>query len=97
MLDRPSHTRGHAPENCNPAEKPRYCYACRRDHPPGYPMRRIETRNGYRWRCKTSLEVARLDPATRDALGRARSEANRLLARRANEHFNKYRVPGLEG
>ena len=97
MPDHPSHTGGPATETCTPEAKPRFCYACRRDHPPGHPMRRVETRNGYRWRCKASLDVARLDPATRDALGRAKSEANRLLARRAMEHFNRHRVQGLEG
>jgi hypothetical protein len=79
------------------AEKPRYCYSCRREHPPGHPMRRVETRQGYRWRCQATLDAARLGPAARDALGREKSEANRLATRRAMEHYNQYRAPRSEG
>lgn len=76
-------------------EPPRYCYFCRRVHPPEHPMRRVATRNGYRWRCLATLDVARLDPAARDALGREKSEANRLLARLAMEQFNRHRAARL--
>lgn len=79
------------------AEKARYCYSCRREHPPDHPMRRVETRQGYRWRCQATLDAARLGPAARDALGRQKSEANRLATRRAIEHYNQYRVPRIEG
>lgn len=75
-----------------PPERPRYCYSCRRVHPPGHPMRRVTTRQGHRWRCQATLDVARLDPAARDALGREKSEANRQLARRAMEQFNRHRI-----
>ena len=54
-------------------------------------MRQVETRYGVRWRCLASLEIARLDVATRDALGKERSEANRMLSRAAMEHFNRHR------
>lgn len=73
-------------------DKAKYCYVCRREHPPEHPMRRIETRGGPRWRCEASLEFARLDPATRDALGRQRTAENRLMARRAMELFNMRRA-----
>ncbi len=79
------------------AEKPRYCYSCRREHPPGHPMRRVKTRQGYRWRCQATLDAAKLGPAARDALGREKSEANRLATRRAIEHYNRYRAPRIEG
>lgn len=85
------------PDCSKAVEKPIYCYACRREHPPGHPMRRVETRYGYRWRCQATLDAARLDPATRDALGRAKSEANRMFARRAMEHFNRNRALLLGG
>jgi hypothetical protein len=59
-------------------------------------MRRVETRYGFRWRCQATLDAARLDAASRDALGRAKSEANRMVARSAMEHFNKNRDLLLE-
>lgn len=60
-------------------------------------MRRVETRYGYRWRCQASLDAARLDTASRDALGREKSATNRLVARNAMEHFNRNRALLLEG
>ena len=44
-----------------------------------------------------TLDAARLGPAARDALGREKSEANRLATRRAMEHYNQYRAPRSEG
>jgi hypothetical protein len=55
-------------------------------------MRRIATPCGPRWRCLASLEIARKDAATRDALAKARTEANRMLARSATEHLNRHRA-----
>lgn len=81
-----------APESDAPRERPRYCYSCRRVHPPGQAMRRVATRRGYRWRCQATLDAARLDPAVRDALGRQKSEANRLAASLAMGLFNQRRA-----
>lgn len=55
-------------------------------------MRRVATRFGHRWRCQATLDVAKLDPAARDALGRARSEANRLVARYSIDALNRNRT-----
>lgn len=93
MLEQLPHTGDAAADSAASREPSRYCYSCRRNHPPGHPMRRVETRNGHRWRCQATLDAAGLDPAARDAFGREKSEANRLLARRAMEHFNRQRVP----
>ncbi len=60
-------------------------------------MRRIVTPCGPRWRCLASLEIARKDVATRDAMGKARTEANRMLARSATEHLNRRRTLALLG
>lgn len=67
----------------------RHCYYCRCKHPPEYPMRRIVTPCGVRWRCRASIEAARLDAASREAWGRAKSEANRTQARHGANYLNK--------
>lgn len=74
------------------SDKPRYCYACRREHPAGHPMRRVATRSGPRWRCQASLDAARMSPAARDAWGREKTMANRLVARCVMEVFNQRRA-----
>ncbi len=73
-----------------------FCYCCRVHHDISV-MRLFPTRQGYRWRCQATLDAARLVPAARDALGREKSEANRLATRRAIEHYNQYRAPRSEG
>ncbi|MCM2289213.1 MAG: hypothetical protein NDI67_09320 [Sulfuritalea sp.] len=67
----------------------RHCYYCRCKHPPDYPMRRVDTPCGVRWRCRASIEAARLDAAAREAWGRTKSEANRSQARHGADQLNK--------
>ncbi len=67
----------------------RYCCSCRCQHPPGHPMRRIDTPCGVRWRCRESIAAARQDVAAREAWGRAKSKANKLRNRHPAEHFGK--------
>lgn len=67
----------------------RYCYSCRCQHPPGHPMRRVNTPCGVRWRCRESIEAARRDVAAREAWGRTKTEANKLRNRRSAEHLGK--------
>lgn len=69
----------------------RYCYYCRRKHPADQPMRRIETACGIRWRCKASIDATRQDAASRNAWGRAMTDANKSQNRRSAEHINKLR------
>lgn len=78
----------------NPAGKAdtgvaRYCYYCRHKHPPTHPMRRIDTPCGIRWRCRASIEAARQDAASREAWGRAKTQANKSQDRRAAEYLNQ--------
>lgn len=55
-------------------------------------MRRIATNaGGTRWRCQASIDAARLSPAARDAWGREKSAANRLVARGVMEQLNQRR------
>ncbi|MBI5901800.1 MAG: hypothetical protein HZB40_21595 [Rhodocyclales bacterium] len=55
-------------------------------------MRRIATSGGgIRWRCQASLDAARLSPAARDAWGREKTAANRLVARGVMEQLNQRR------
>jgi len=67
----------------------RHCYYCRCKHPPDYPMRRVDTPCGVRWRCRASIEAARQDAASREAWGRTKSETNRSQARHGVDHLNK--------
>lgn len=67
----------------------RHCYYCRCKHPPDYPMRRVDTPCGMRWRCRASIDAARQDAASRDTWGRTKTQANKSQDRRAAEHLGK--------
>lgn len=59
-----------------------FCSCCRVHHRRS-DMRRVDTRQGVRWRCVRSLEAARRSETERDAFGRRQSEQNRMASQQA--------------
>lgn len=53
----------------------RFCYHCRRYHP-SREVQLVDTRNGKRWRCTSSLAAGRAPVEQRDAFGRLTSASN---------------------
>lgn len=79
------------------AKPARYCYSCKRFHPPERLMRRVLTRAGHRWRCQDSIDAARQHPSLRDAWGREKSAQNRLSAQMTIEAMNQQRLARFRG
>jgi len=58
-----------------------FCYHCGTHHPIEQ-MRRILSKNGKRWRCIKSIELAKRGRATRESFGR-QTTANNIAEARA--------------
>lgn len=70
-----------------------FCYCCRVHHPKDQ-MRRVATRQGWRWRCIRSIEAACRSSQERDAFGQRQTAINREAARRAAEFVHLLRHDG---
>ena len=68
----------------------KFCYCCRVHHPLDQ-MRLFPTRQGYRWRCASSIEAAVKSPDERAAFGRQQTAINQQAARRASEYARRIR------
>jgi hypothetical protein len=60
----------------------RFCHHCGKSHQQSE-MVLVSTRTGRRWRCRESLQAARMPPELRDAYGRHTSLQNRERQQRA--------------
>lgn len=60
-----------------------YCHHCHVHHPRQQGVR-VQTRAGYRWRCRSSLQAALAPVSERDAFGQRQTEFNRQHARYIN-------------
>lgn len=56
-----------------------FCYCCRAHHPRAE-MLPFQTRSGFRWRCRRSVEAAQRSVSERDRFGQQQSEINREAA-----------------
>ena len=63
-----------------------FCYSCRTHHPREL-MYRFHTRQGFRWRCRRSIEAAQCSVAERDAFGRQQTDINREFTQETADRF----------
>jgi hypothetical protein len=66
----------------------RFCYHCRKDHPESE-MRKINSAQGSRWRCRSSLAAARQAPKLRDAFGENTTSKTRASSQRSIAFVNQ--------
>lgn len=66
----------------------RYCYHCRKIHPESE-MRKLNSAQGTRWRCRSSIDAARQAPKLRDVYGRNTTAKNRATSQRSIAFVNQ--------
>jgi hypothetical protein len=65
-----------------------YCYHCRASHP-REDMRLVITKTGKRWRCKQSIDAAKLGRKHHESFGRQVTEANKAESSLAAKRLAK--------
>lgn len=65
-----------------------FCHSCRVHHPRER-MCRYLTRQGFRWRCRSTLEASSASIDERDAFGRGQTEVNRRSAKELAERLSQ--------